>query len=164
MPLAHRPVLFGPKCLKTKEFEAHVSGFVGFLCLSKQTNRVQDRRLARNFTEIGYRYACEFLVTKRLNRCAGRRVAAESNGTCVAIGSSVEALPSPEATFCVRAFLFRVTVCVHAVEQAQLEANCACPTLVLVTVFVRTHGTGAKVEFFVQGDWVANGVTFYVRE
>jgi hypothetical protein len=38
MPLAHRPVLFRVNYLKSKGFNVYVSGFVGFLFLSKQTN------------------------------------------------------------------------------------------------------------------------------
>jgi hypothetical protein len=45
MPLAHRPVLFRLKSLKYKVLSAYVSGFVGFLFLSKQTNRAQKEML-----------------------------------------------------------------------------------------------------------------------
>ena len=49
MPLAHRPVLFAAKSLKTNDVDAYVSGFVGFLCLNKQTNRVPHQTLSGKF-------------------------------------------------------------------------------------------------------------------
>jgi hypothetical protein len=45
MPLAHRPVLFRAKYLKSKVSRAYVSGFVGFLFLSKQTNPESNEML-----------------------------------------------------------------------------------------------------------------------
>ncbi|CAG9221275.1 hypothetical protein PSP6_440175 [Paraburkholderia tropica] len=49
LPLAQRPVLFESKYLIAKDSMGAVSGFVGFLFLSKQTNPVLQKTLRAKF-------------------------------------------------------------------------------------------------------------------
>lgn len=113
LPLAHRPMLLDAKCLIVNDPEPAVSGFVGFLSLSKQTNPVLQKTLRANFD-------ADCLATRRrisareVDSLAIYREECEPDGRISIPHRAIRAYkPWREATFCVRLLFQEVTFFVH---------------------------------------------------